>query len=565
VAKTKLSKFPNNTITTAKIANETVVNADVSPSAAIVQSKVDSLSTTLTDTTAINDTNSFNIGLIGFKMAVNDSLTVFNLIDGVVDEFNDESGTDEAEGSNDLYCGTSDYYTNQVLAPACFSAGFTTTTVTEPDTSVAVCSPGYYQYAPHPATQTSCGQYVNMPGSFGTYTVPTGMTSATLHLWGSGGGGAPGGPGGGGGYTQGTLAVSASQVLHINVGKGGSNGAQPMLEGTVANVGGGNSGYSNGAGGGGLTGVFSVNQEGLNSTPEIYAIAGSGGGGGDNGEGGAGGGTTAEAGSDIGAADAPAQTSLNGYNGGGGGQSVGGEGGQILTNAYPAPLADAAGYNPAGGPYSPDLLNGFFLQGGSGAAYSGGGGGGYYGGGGGGLQNFSDGGGGGGSGYTGNPQLSSTTNSKGTGVSGAGTPNPNYIPGTNEGGAGIPATPGTLGEDGYVLITGSGCAYATSSTTIVSEAFTSTSVATNARIVVFEEDVDSPTLNTDIIASVSRDGTNFTNATLSDSGYITGSSGQRILTGQVDISGQPSGQSMRWKLALANNQVKIHGVSLSWS
>ena len=41
--------------------------------------------------------------------------------------------------------------------------------------------------------------------------------------------------------------------------------------------------------------------------------------------------------------------------------------------------------------------------------------------------------------------------------------------------------------------------------------------------------------------------------------------GERILTGQADISGQPSGQSMRWKLALANNQVKIHGVALQWS
>ena len=103
------------------------------------------------------------------------------------------------------------------------------------------------------------------------------------------------------------------------------------------------------------------------------------------------------------------------------------------------------------------------------------------------------------------------------------------------------------------------------SATITSETFASTTVATSARIVVFEENVDTPTLNTDIIASVSRDGTNFTNATLTDSGYVTGSSGQRILTGQATISGQPSGQSMRWKLALANNQVKIHGVSLSWN
>ena len=44
--------------------------------------------------------------------------------------------------------------------------------------------------------------------------------------------------------------------------------------------------------------------------------------------------------------------------------------------------------------------------------------------------------------------------------------------------------------------------------------------------------------------------------------YMTGSSGQRILTGQVQISRSISGQSMRWKLALVNNTVKIHGVDL---
>jgi len=131
---------------------------------------------------------------------------------------------------------------------------------------------------------------------------------------------------------------------------------------------------------------------------------------------------------------------------------------------------------------------------------------------------------------------------------------PNYVCGTGEANA----------EDGYVLLTAPLPATATSMT-VVSDTFTSTSVPTSARIVVFEENIDTPTLNTDIIASVSRDGTNFTNATLSDSGYVTGSSGQRILTGQADISGQPSGQSMRWKLQLANNQVKIHGVSLSWA
>ena len=75
----------------------------------------------------------------------------------------------------------------------------------------------------------------------------------------------------------------------------------------------------------------------------------------------------------------------------------------------------------------------------------------------------------------------------------------------------------------------------------------------------------SPTMKPFLGSSAPDGGSNFTTATLTDSGYVTGSSGQRILTGQAAISGQPSGQSMRWKLALANNQVKIHGVSLQWS
>jgi hypothetical protein len=127
------------------------------------------------------------------------------------------------------------------------------------------------------------------------------------------------------------------------------------------------------------------------------------------------------------------------------------------------------------------------------------------------------------------------------------------------------ANPGVSGEDGYMLITAQGVGSAVS-TTLVSTAFAAGSVPTTSRIVVFEEDVGSPTLNTHIIASISRDGgSTYTTATLADSGYVTGSSGQRILTGTATISGQPSGQSMRWKLALSSQKVKIHGVSLQWA
>ena len=76
------------------------------------------------------DSNEQNIALLGFKMAVNEGLTVFNLVDGIVDEFHDESGTDEGEGSNDLYCASSDNYVNQSSAVP-YSAGFGISTATE--------------------------------------------------------------------------------------------------------------------------------------------------------------------------------------------------------------------------------------------------------------------------------------------------------------------------------------------------------------------------------------------------------------------------------------------------
>ena len=41
-----------------------------------------------------SETNLFNVGLLGLKWLINDGLTIFNLKDGVVDEFNSEDGID---------------------------------------------------------------------------------------------------------------------------------------------------------------------------------------------------------------------------------------------------------------------------------------------------------------------------------------------------------------------------------------------------------------------------------------------------------------------------------------
>jgi len=540
ISKIKTGSITDSAITTAKISDGTIVNADISPSAAIVASKT-------VICTALQDTNAFNISLLGFKMAVNEGLTVFNLIDGVVDEFHDESGTDEGEGSNDTYCATSDFYVNSTSptgGPISLSAGFTTTSITEPDTSTTGTNPTYGA------------------GTSAQYAAST--SSVNIFAWGAGGGrGNAAAPpyslrGGGGGFASGTLATSPGQTLYVLAGEGGGPAATlPATPRNGAFLNGGQTADPNpapgagGADGGGLAGVFAADLVPLSipqySAPTAYVVGGSGGAGGSQdtfcgtAAGGAGGGLIGDAGNTT-----TEQTNKSGANGGGGSQTAGGQNGQSFPTT---PHSGQSGVNA-----------GLFLGASVANSNDGGGGAGYYGGGSSHNQPAPR-GGGGGSSFYGHPQITSGATEEGTKQEGGGTAVPTYVADTNEGGC----SSNVAGEDGFVLITASASASATS-TTIVSNAFAASSVPTSSRIVVFEENVDSPTLNTDIIASISRDGgSNFTTATLTDSGYVTGSSGQRILTGQATISGQPSGQSMRWKLALANNAVKIHGVSLQWA
>ena len=99
---------------------------------------------------------------------------------------------------------------------------------------------------------------------------------------------------------------------------------------------------------------------------------------------------------------------------------------------------------------------------------------------------------------------------------------------------------------------------------LVSTGQTATVQPTSAHITIFEEDVDSITINTDLKAFVSRDdGTTYTEITLADKGDYQSS--RQIWAGQVSIDGQPAGTTMRYKVRLYNNKnAKIHGVGLTW-
>jgi len=102
--------------------------------------------------------------------------------------------------------------------------------------------------------------------------------------------------------------------------------------------------------------------------------------------------------------------------------------------------------------------------------------------------------------------------------------------------------------------------------TLISESFTAEAEPDSARIVLLQEDVDSITLNTDLTASVSKDGgSTYALASLVDEGDFD--STRRILTATVDLtaSGIGSGTSMIYKIETLNTKdLKIHGTGLSW-
>jgi uncharacterized protein (TIGR02145 family) len=194
-------------------------------------------------------------------------------------------------------------------------------------------------------------------GGVQTFSVPEGVTSATIEALGAQGGGwIVNGAGGYGGYAIGNLSISAGQTLLVYVG---SEGGEPY---PGWNGGGSGTGTSSdvGGGGGGASDVR-VNSGALT---DRVIVAGGGGGGG-QGDGGVGGGLIGGQGSTLGLATW-AQ---------GGTQYAGGSGGLYsLNSCYPGTLASAGSLGIGG-----DGINGSANC----SDYGGsGGGGGYYGGGG---------------------------------------------------------------------------------------------------------------------------------------------------------------------------------------
>jgi len=105
--------------------------------------------------------------------------------------------------------------------------------------------------------------------------------------------------------------------------------------------------------------------------------------------------------------------------------------------------------------------------------------------------------------------------------------------------------------------------------TLISNAQTAQAAPTTGRLMIYEEaSTGSVTLNTDLKGYVSRDnGTTYTQVTLADD--TTYETGKRLVSGSVDISGQPSGTNIKYKIETLNQSAtkvcRLHGASLLWA
>jgi hypothetical protein len=230
---------------------------------------------------------------------------------------------------------------------------------------------------------------ITYSGSDQTFTVPNGVTSIDVRVWGSAGGGANSsyytqqGGGAGGGYSKGTVTVSGGQVLGIVTGQGGIPNSTAFTYGWGGPGGNSTNAAASGASGGGMSGVFSSTTL---SQATSLVLAGGGGG--------------ASPAADVnapyaggGGGNVAGQDGVPASSGRGGTQSAGGAAATVNSSCSVLPTAGSVGNGGGGGSSNGSGPN----EGG------GGGGGGYWGGGGGMCQSsgsFPNGPGGGGSGFT---------------------------------------------------------------------------------------------------------------------------------------------------------------------
>ena len=464
-----------------------------------------------------------NVAMLGFKVAVNGSLTRYNLVDQSIDEFYDTSGVDASASTNEqrTASGSNFYYSG-------VSASTPTRTQDADDSGVD----GDYTWF----------KWTDTAGT-GSYSANAAQTAEFLVVAGGGGGGgdgntvggAGGGAGGlrtsygstsgGGASAESDLSLGAGTTYTMTVGAGGtgrtsrtddgSNGGTSSISGSditdITTVGGGRGGYTQ------------VN---------IGTVGGSGGG------------------SSYTTATPAAGTANQGY--------AGGEGAMSGGNAAAGGGGGGAGGAGATGSYEVATNGGAGLDisiTGASVGYAGGGGSGPSWASGGTLSTATHGGGAGGTAYGNNNGGNGTANTGGGGGGGA-----IVTSGTSNGGN---------GGSGVVILRVPTQVDSVDDLTLQSTDVTAVSAPTYGEFVtLIENAAGTATLNTDIKGYISRDsGVTFTQGTLADEG--TWGTNKKILAfHDLDISSQPSGTNMCYKITThnqsASKETRIYASSIGW-
>ena len=456
-------------------------------------------------------TNTENVSLLSFKLATADSLSKFNLVDGFSDDYNDATGVDASASTGETRNASSNYYS------------------------------GSSTLSPTGGTKTVVGDYTyHLFTADGDFIVPTGGTGDIEVVMVAGGAGGAkggrtqdagyGGGGGAGGLLHDTALAVTAQTYAMVIGSGGDGAPYP-------------------------SGAWGVN--GGDSTGFGWTASGGGGGAPWASNTGSAGGSGGQGGSPAGPGGAENQSSHTGSSGtrtaygtagagysnndhGGGAGSSGGGGGHALYIANFA-AGSIGGDNGAG--ETPAGSYGWFGGGGGGSRTTSS----YYSGAGAGMgQNdnvgenatgtWGSGGGGGGARYTGSPN--------------------GYAGGD--------------GADGCVAIRyASDTFQLAENMTLQSNAYTAQADPTTVRVMMDEYTaVGSATLDTDIKAYASRDnGTTWTQTALTSQATID--TNHRFISGSADVSGQPAGANVKYKIETLNQSAakdtRVYGTSMAWA
>jgi hypothetical protein len=456
-----------------------------------------------------------NIAMLGFKVATNGSLVRYNLVDQVIDEYNDTSGVDASASTNEV---RSD-------APAPFyyygESGSAPTGGDSTDTSIS-------GYTTHVFT-SSRALTVNGTGD-ATMLVVAGGSSGGCN-WGGGGG-------------AGGLIYKATHELTTNTYDAviGAGGAAQTTTDTVGNS--------------GVNTTWTIN----GGAVEFTAVGGGGGAGGSDAAnigGSGGGGSYGTTGPGAGAAaNQPSQSGDSGtygfgYAGGPGSGpgtlNTGGGGG--AGSVGEGPNTSRSGSGGTGKDYSAI----FGTSVGDSGWFASGGGGGWTEEGGSGAGPASSGGGSAGAASQGANAGAATANTGG----GSG------------GGASSQGDSGTGGSGVLLVRVADGAFINKADLTLQSVDGTAGSAPSYGELLtLIENAAGTATINTDIKGYISRDsGTTFTQGTLVDEGSW-GTNKKILAFHDLDISGQPSGTSMCYKITTHNQSAskvtRIYATSIGW-